>query len=80
MWLQLNDDGVVEKVDEEHLITVDERELDEFIEKYKKLEKENQELKMLFKQSETKLQKIREYALADGEVKYGVIEKVISDD
>ena len=38
MMLELNDDGVLEKVDEEKLITVDENELDELINRHKELQ------------------------------------------
>lgn len=44
MMLQLNDDGVFEKVDEEKLITVNIDELNEFINKTARLEQENNEL------------------------------------
>lgn len=42
--LQLNDDGVLEKVDEEKLVTVDEEELDELINRYDELHKRNEQL------------------------------------
>ena len=44
MMLQLNDDGVLEKVDEEKLVTVDEEELDELINRYDELHKRNEQL------------------------------------
>ena len=45
MMLQIGEDGVVSKVDEEELIYVDKKELEELIESYHQLEKENKELK-----------------------------------
>lgn len=36
--LELNDDGVLEKVDEEKLVTVDEEELDELINRHNELQ------------------------------------------
>ena len=38
MMLQFNDDGVLEKVDEEKLITVDETELQELIDRHNELQ------------------------------------------
>lgn len=55
MMLQLDDDGVVSKVDEEDLIYVDKKELDEFIEEYNHLKKENEQLKEFKEQSEIKV-------------------------
>ena len=43
--LQIGDDGVVSSVDEENLIYVDKNELEQFIESYQELEKENEQLK-----------------------------------
>ena len=43
--LQIEDDGVVSSVDEENLIYVDKNELEQFIESYQELEKENEQLK-----------------------------------
>lgn len=45
MMLQLDDDGVFSKINEEDLIYVDKKELDEFIEEYNHLKKENEQLK-----------------------------------
>jgi len=45
MMLQIGDDGVVSSVDEENLIYVDKNELEQFIESYRKLEEENEQLK-----------------------------------
>ena len=45
MILRLGDDGVVSSVDEEELVYTDKKELEQFIESYKQLEKENEELK-----------------------------------
>ncbi len=45
MMLQIGDDGVVSSVDEENLIYVDKNELEQFIESYQELEKENKQLK-----------------------------------
>ena len=45
MMLELNEDGVFSKVNEEDLIYVDKKELDEFIEEYTHLKKENEQLK-----------------------------------
>ena len=45
MMLQVGDDGVVSSVDEENLIYVDKNELEQFIESYQELEKENEQLK-----------------------------------
>ena len=50
MMFQVGDDGVVSSVNEEDLIYVDKNELDEFIESYHKLEKENEQLKQLLLQ------------------------------
>ena len=45
MMFQVGDDGVVSSVNEEDLIYVDKNELDQFVESYHKLEKENEQLK-----------------------------------
>ena len=45
MILKMNDDGVVSSVDEENLIYIDKNELEQFIESYQELEKENEQLK-----------------------------------
>ncbi len=45
MMLQVGDDGVVSSVDEEELVYADKKELEQFIESYKQLEKENEQLK-----------------------------------
>ena len=45
MIFQLGDDGVVSKVNEEELVYVDKNELEQFIESYHELEKENEQLK-----------------------------------
>ena len=45
MMLQIGDDGVVSSVNEENLIYVDKNELEQFIESYRELEKENEQLK-----------------------------------
>ena len=45
MMFTIGDDGVVSSVDEENLIYVDKNELEQFIESYQELEKENEQLK-----------------------------------
>lgn len=50
MMLQIGDDGVVSSVNEEDLIYVDKKELEQFIESYQKLEKENEQLKQYIKE------------------------------
>ena len=45
MMLQIGDDGAVSKVDEEELIYVDKKELEELIERYTHLEEENEQLR-----------------------------------
>ncbi len=50
MMLQLGDDGVVSSVNEEDLIYVDKNELEQFVDSYNKLEKENEKLKQQVKQ------------------------------
>ena len=45
MMFQVGDDGVVSSINEEDLIYVDKNELDELVESYHKLEKENEQLK-----------------------------------
>lgn len=49
MMLQLGDDGVLRKADEENLISVDEKELDELIDKANELLEENQHIKQTIK-------------------------------
>ena len=48
MMLQLGDDGVVTSVNEEELVYVDKNELEQLIENYQQLEKENEQLKQQF--------------------------------
>ena len=45
MMLQVGDDGVVTSVNEEELVYVDKMELEQLIESYQQLEKDNKELK-----------------------------------
>lgn len=45
MMFKVDDDGVVSKVDAEELIYVDKNELDELIDRYNRLEEENEQLK-----------------------------------
>lgn len=45
MMLQLNDNGEFTSVNEEDLVYVDKKELDELFERYEELEKENKQLK-----------------------------------
>ena len=45
MMLQLGADGVVSSVNEADLIYVDKNKLEQFVESYHKLEKENEQLK-----------------------------------
>lgn len=45
MMFQVGDDGVVSSVNEEDLIYIDKNELEQFVESYHKLEKENEQLK-----------------------------------
>ena len=45
MMLQVGDDGVVTSVNEEELVYVDKNELEQLIENYQQLEKENEQLK-----------------------------------
>lgn len=45
MMLQLGDDGVVTSVNEEELVYVDKNELEQLLESYQQLEKDNKELK-----------------------------------
>ena len=47
MILQLNDEGVLEKANEEKLVQVNEDELDELINRHNKLKEENEQLKLL---------------------------------
>ena len=51
MILQLGDDGVVTSVNEEDLVYVDKNELEQFIESYQQLEKENEKLKQTIKEA-----------------------------
>jgi tRNA C32,U32 (ribose-2'-O)-methylase TrmJ len=44
MILQLGDDGVVSKVNEEDLIYVDKNELDELVDRYNRLKEENEQV------------------------------------
>lgn len=44
MMFQVGDDGVVSSVNEEDLIYVDKNELEQFVDSYHKLEKENEQL------------------------------------
>ena len=50
MILQLGDDGVVSKVNEDDLIYVDKNELDELIDRYNHLKEENEQLNQFKKQ------------------------------
>ena len=50
MMFQVGDDGVVSSVNEEDLVYVDKNELEQFVESYDKLEKENEKLKQLLLQ------------------------------
>lgn len=50
MMLQIGDDGAVSKVDEEELIYVDKKELEELIERYTHLEEENEQLRKELKE------------------------------
>ena len=50
MMFQVGDDGVVSSINEEDLIYVDKNELEQFVESYDKLEKENEKLKQLLLQ------------------------------
>lgn len=45
MMLQVGDDGVVTSVNEEELVYVDKMELEQLLESYQQLEKDNKELK-----------------------------------
>ena len=45
MMFQVGDDGVVSSVNEEDLIYVDKNELEQFVDSYHQLEKENEQLK-----------------------------------
>ena len=45
MMLKLGDDGVVTSVDEEELVYVDKNELEQLLEGYQQLKKENEQLK-----------------------------------
>jgi len=45
MMLELGDDGTVTSVNEEELVYVDKNELEEFVNSYHQLEKENEQLK-----------------------------------
>ena len=47
MMFRLGDDGVVSSVNEEELVYVDKKELEEFIDSYQQLEKENEQLKQV---------------------------------
>ena len=49
MMLQVGDDGVVTSVNEEELVYVDKNELEQLIENYQQLEKENEQLKAICK-------------------------------
>ena len=71
MMLQLNDDGVLDKVDEENLITVDENELDELIDRHNKLSDENKQLKNENEQLKQQIKDIEK-------VKDGFYDKVFS--
>ena len=48
MILQLGDDGVVSKVNEDDLIYVDKKELDEFVEEYNRLKEEKEQQQKSF--------------------------------
>ena len=50
MMLQVGDDGVVTSVNEEELVYVDKNELEQLIENYQQLEKENEQLKEQLKE------------------------------
>ena len=50
MMLQVGDDGVVTSVNEEELVYVDKNELEQLIENYQQLEKENEQLKSTIKE------------------------------
>ena len=50
MMLQVGDDGVVTSVNEEELVYVDKNELEQLIENYQQLEKENEQLKSRIKE------------------------------
>lgn len=52
MMFTIGDEGVVSSVDEENLIYVDKNELEQFIESYQELEKENEQLKSKFEDCE----------------------------
>lgn len=49
MMFQVGDGGVVSTVDEDNLIYVDKNELDELIDRYNRLEDENEQLKQKIK-------------------------------
>ena len=51
MMLQVGDDGVVSSVNEEDLIYVDKNELEQFVESYHQLEKENKKLKQTIREA-----------------------------
>ena len=50
MMFQVGDDGVVSSVNEDDLVYVNKNELEQFVESYDKLEKENEKLKQLLLQ------------------------------
>ena len=62
--LQLGDDGVVTSVNEEELVYVDKNELEQLIENYQQLKKENEQLKQqvqnIHKLINSKIQSARE--------------------
>ena len=64
MMLQLGDDGVVTSVNEEELVYVDKNELEQLIENYQQLKKENEQLKQqvqnIHKLINSKIQSARE--------------------
>ena len=61
MILQLGNDGVVSKVDEEELVYVDKNELEQFIDNYHQLEEENKQLKSENQGIQDKVMRLLDY-------------------
>lgn len=73
MILQLGDDGVVSSVDEEELVYVDKKELEQFIESYQELEEENEQLKSENKELKEELIEYIEQTSSDKPNKKGFV-------
>ena len=61
MMLQLGDNGVVSSVDEEELVYVDKKELEQLISSYRQLEEENEQLKQTIECLEADKMELQQY-------------------